>query len=49
MGKIKAICISEKRGTQKKQVERAVLKENWGIAGDAHAGSWHRQSSEWEA
>ena len=34
MGKIKAICISEKRGTQKKQVERAVLKENWGIAGD---------------
>ena len=45
MGKIKAICISEKRGTQKKQVERAVLKENWGIAGDAHAGSWHRQVS----
>ncbi len=32
-------------GTQKKEVEEAVLKENWGIEGDAHAGDWHRQVS----
>lgn len=44
-GKLMAICISEHRGTQKKQVEEAVLKENWGIAGDAHGGNWHRQVS----
>ncbi len=45
MGKILAICISEKRGTQKKEVDSAVLKPDWGIVGDAHAGNWHRQVS----
>lgn len=45
MGEIKAICISEKRGTQKKYIDSAYLKENWGIEGDAHAGDWHRQVS----
>lgn len=45
MGQIKAICISQKRGTQKHRVQSAVLKENWGIEGDAHAGEWHRQVS----
>ena len=45
MGKIIAICISEKKGTQKHSIESAVLKENWGIEGDAHAGTWHRQVS----
>ena len=45
MGKIIAICISEKKGTQKHSIESAVLKENWGIEGDAHAGKWHRQVS----
>lgn len=44
-GKLMAICISEHRGTQKKQVEEAVLKESWGIEGDAHGGTWHRQVS----
>ena len=44
-GKIAAICISEKKGTQKTPVSSAVLKENWGIEGDAHAGNWHRQVS----
>ena len=38
MGTLLGICISEKRGTQKKEVEEALLKENWGIEGDAHAG-----------
>ncbi len=45
MGRIAAICISSQRGTQKQEVSEAVLKPDWGIVGDAHAGSWHRQVS----
>lgn len=45
MGKIIAICISEKKGTQKKVVDSGVLRPDWGIVGDAHAGNWHRQVS----
>lgn len=45
MGKIIAICTSETRGTQKKEVASAVLKPDWGIEHDAHAGGWHRQVS----
>ena len=45
MGIIRGICISEKRGTQKTEVPEADLKVNWGIEGDAHGGSWHRQVS----
>lgn len=44
-GIIKAICISEKRGTVKKPVTKALLIENYGLEGDAHAGNWHRQVS----
>lgn len=40
-----AVCISEKKGTEKKEVEKIVLKEDWGIETDAHAGKWHRQVS----
>ena len=45
MGKINAICISEKRGTAKKFVEAATIQTEFGIVGDAHAGDWHRQIS----
>ena len=45
MGIIRAICTSEKKGTQKKEVSSAKLVENHGIEGDAHAGTWHRQVS----
>lgn len=45
MGILRGICISEQRGTPKKEVKLARLKENWGIEGDAHAGKWHRQVS----
>ena len=45
MGKVLAVCTSEKKGIQKKEVESITLKENWGIEGDAHAGNWHRQVS----
>lgn len=45
MGKVMAICISEKRGTQKNYVEEANFIEDFGIEADAHAGKWHRQVS----
>lgn len=45
MGKILGICISEKRGTQKHQVDSAEIVVGWGIEGDAHGGNWHRQVS----
>ena len=45
MGTLLGICISEKKGTQKKQVPEAFLRADWGIEGDAHAGNWHRQIS----
>ena len=45
MGKITALCISERRGTQKIFVESARFVTEFGIDGDAHAGDWHRQVS----
>ena len=45
MGKINAICISERRGTAKTLVEAAMFVTEFGIDGDAHAGDWHRQVS----
>ena len=42
MGNVMSVCISEVRGTKKKQIDKAVLVKDWGIEGDAHAGSWHR-------
>jgi molybdopterin adenylyltransferase len=42
MAKVVSINISEKKGTVKKPVEKAVVDEK-GIVNDAHAGSWHRQ------
>jgi molybdenum cofactor synthesis domain-containing protein len=45
LGKIHAICISEKKGTRKHPVDEAVFVVEHGIEGDAHAGPWHRQVS----
>lgn len=45
MGKVIAVCISEKRGFQKKNIHTARFIADWGIDGDAHAGKWHRQVS----
>ena len=45
MGKILAICTSPQRGTVKTEVPSATLTPEWGIVGDAHGGSWHRQVS----
>lgn len=40
-----AICCSEEKGVQKTPVTSAVIREDFGIVGDAHAGNWHRQVS----
>jgi len=44
-GRIKAISISEKRGIPKTNIARAELRADFGIVGDVHAGTWHRQIS----
>ena len=44
-GIVRAICVSEKKGTQKHEIPEAELIEDFGIRGDAHAGKWHRQVS----
>jgi len=43
--KIKAVCLSEEKGTTKKVIKKGELIENFGLKGDAHAGKWHRQLS----
>lgn len=45
MGKIVAVCISEKKGVQKHNVGVRKLIEHFGLEGDAHTGKWHRQVS----
>lgn len=45
MAKVIAVCISERRGTQKKNIKEATFIENFGIENDAHGGNWHRQIS----
>lgn len=45
MGIVKAVCISEKKGTQKQDVGKVQVIEDFGFANDAHAGKWHRQVS----
>lgn len=45
-GEVVSVNISDKKGVRKKPVEEIVLKQNYGIEGDAHASSeWHRQVS----
>ncbi|MBW1851388.1 MAG: MOSC domain-containing protein [Deltaproteobacteria bacterium] len=43
--KIVSIAMSKKKGTRKVPVEEAVIIQNHGLEGDAHAGPWHRQVS----
>ncbi len=45
MATIKAISISKEKGQKKTNVASAVLKEDFGIIGDAHAGTEKRQVS----
>ncbi|MCL1928304.1 MAG: molybdopterin-binding protein [Treponema sp.] len=45
MGKVLAVCTSSEKGTAKRNVGKAEFVLDHGIAGDAHAGPWHRQVS----
>ena len=45
MAYVEAVCTSHKKGIVKREQENVVLKENFGIESDAHAGDWHRQVS----
>jgi MOSC domain-containing protein YiiM len=38
-GKVVAVCLSEERGTVKRNAGAGYLKEGYGLVGDAHAGS----------
>ncbi|HSL93563.1 MAG TPA: molybdenum cofactor synthesis domain-containing protein [Bacillota bacterium] len=44
-GRVVEVCISANKGERKKAMDVVELVENHGIAGDAHAGPWHRQVS----
>ena len=44
-GIVRAVCLSKARGTEKVNVGHGELQADWGLAGDAHAGHWHRQVS----
>lgn len=45
MGKIIAVCTSEKKGMRKKNIHQGELQVDFGLKGDAHGGPWHRQVS----
>lgn len=45
MGKIVAVCSSEKKGMRKKNIGQGMLVADFGLQGDAHGGPWHRQVS----
>lgn len=46
MAKIIAVCTSQKKGTKKKAVASGILRENYGLIGDAHSDrQTHRQVS----
>lgn len=44
MGRIEAVCISEKKGTVKKDVGQCIIIEDFGLKDDAHAGSMRQVS-----
>ena len=43
--KVVSVSISEQKGMRKTPVTSALLKQEHGLVGDAHAGDWHRQVS----
>lgn len=46
MAKVIAVCTSGTKGIRKEDVKQGILKEEYGLLGDAHADSgWHRQVS----
>ncbi len=44
-GIVRAVCVSDVRGVEKHAVPEGHFLVDFGIEGDAHGGSWHRQVS----
>lgn len=44
-GRVVAVCVSERKGERKRNVGSGRMIAGYGLEGDAHAGSWHRQVS----
>lgn len=44
-GEVVSVNVSKERGVPKRRVEEGVLKQDWGLEGDAHAGKGGRQVS----
>lgn len=44
-GSVLAVCVSLNKGERKTPVPAIELVPEHGVAGDAHAGEWHRQVS----
>ena len=42
---VKAISISDRKGIRKNNIDTGELLADFGLAGDAHGGDWHRQVS----
>ncbi len=51
MGRVVAVCRSEKKGEPKRPIPQGKLIMDWGLEGDAHAGGGNRQLSllAWES
>ena len=45
MAYVEAVCISARKGMVKREQAKVILKTQWGMEDDAHAGDWHRQVS----
>ena len=43
--KVESVNIADRKGIAKHEMPEIELREDFGIEGDAHAGSWHRQVS----
>lgn len=44
MARIVAVCTNSERGSPKKPMRQGLLRENYGLVGDAHAGSTRQVS-----
>jgi molybdopterin adenylyltransferase len=44
-GVVVAVCISDEKGTIKRDVGKGTIVDGYGLENDAHGGPWHRQVS----
>jgi MOSC domain-containing protein YiiM len=46
VARVIAVCSSKEKGVRKENIQKGILKKEYGLVGDAHADSgWHRQVS----